>query len=82
MHDEVNRTIEFGGRVLVLLMGVIYYVYRCDRLISHDMYIKIHDDWLGHPSTGACSNIKIIMSIWEPAVLVLLLGIIYDVRVC
>jgi hypothetical protein len=57
-------------------MGVIYELHRWDSLRRHDIHTKFHEDWFGHSG-----NIKVIAStIWEAAVLVLLMGAIYEVR--
>jgi hypothetical protein len=61
--------------MLVLLMEVIYEVHRWDGLRWHDKRTKFHEDWF-----GLIGNIKVTSStIWEPAVLVSLIGRIYDV---
>jgi hypothetical protein len=44
--------------VLILLMGVIYEVYRSDGLKWHDMHTEFYDDRLRHSS-----NIKVITAI-------------------
>jgi hypothetical protein len=43
--------------VLVLLMGVIYEVYRYDGPRWHDINTKFHEDCFGHSST-----VKVITS--------------------
>jgi hypothetical protein len=60
--------------VFVLLMGHIYEVQCLHDLWLHDIHTNFHDDPFKHSS-----NIVIISTISEVAVLVLLMGGIYKV---
>jgi hypothetical protein len=74
MCDEVNQT-SWEASQLVLLMGVTYEVHCRDGLRWHDIHTKFHEHWFRH-----AGNIKVItLTISEAAVLVLLMGMIYDV---
>jgi hypothetical protein len=53
-----------------------YEEWHWDGLRWHDIRTKFHDDWFRHSS-----NVKLITSVvWEAALLVLLMGRIYEVR--
>jgi hypothetical protein len=67
MHNEVNKTVQFGR-----LQCWCYWWYW---FIKYTVEIAWHEDWYGHSG-----NIKVIPStIWETAVLILLMGRIYNV---
>jgi hypothetical protein len=59
-------------------MAVIYEVRRSDGLTWYEIHTEFYDDRFGHSS-----NIQVIAStIWEAAVLVLLIGGVYDTHIC
>jgi hypothetical protein len=58
-------------------MGRIYEVCHLDGLRWHDIHTRIHDNWFRHSS-----NIKVVtLTISEAALLVLLMGGIYEVAI-
>jgi hypothetical protein len=72
-RNEVNKTKIRETAVLVLPMGVIYGVHRCNGLGWDDIHTKFHEDSFGHSV-----NIKIITStFWGAVIMVLLTGRIY-----
>jgi hypothetical protein len=73
MCNELNKIIQFEG---LHCWYEIYEVHQCDGSRWHDIHTKFHEDWFRHSD-----NINVIASkIGEAAVLVLLMGRIYDVR--